>query len=29
MLNARVTVTALNEKGRPFVPDEILAKINA
>jgi len=29
MLNARVTVTALNEKGRPFVSDEILAKINA
>lgn len=27
MLSARITATALNEKGRPFVPEEILAKL--
>jgi len=27
MLSARITATALNEKGRPFVPEDILAKM--
>ena len=27
MLTARITATALNDKGRPFVPEDILAKL--
>jgi len=27
MLSARITATALNEKGRPFVPEDILVKL--
>lgn len=29
MLSARITATALNQQGRPFVPEEILASLGA